>query len=696
MSGRSEGTQVATPAIDLEVRLRELVGAAPNVILVTDEAGRIVYANAQAERLYGYPVSTLIGMASTELLPARHRARHATMRTSYVTNSEVRVPREMRDGRQFLALRSDGTEVPVEAGVSSVRLDDRMFIITSVTDISGRLRERARLEAGLRRSFLEAIPFCALATDRCGTVIAANPAAEQLLGLSASCLLGRPIHDLELTGTDEPASGEDTGPPLAQRVGSPRDVEYRRGDGTTIHVNQAVSELRDPAGVLTGYLVVAHDITARREALDAVRRMTTQDALTNLPNRSLLERHLGGAIAEAIESGTDGALLLLDLDHFQRVNDSLGHDVGDRVLLEVAERLRTWADDHSLVARFGGDEFVVVLREATALPAVATALFDELTRPMTVLGHDLTTTFSIGGAYFPRQGSEPSVVLRNADTAMYYAKSSGRNQLQWFDEDMRIDANERLSLASALRQALRDGELSVAYQPQIDLASGRTVGFEALARWKSPTLGNVGPDRFIPVAEETGMIVELGAWVLERACADIVRIQAEIGRPMRLAVNASPHQFRHDGWVETVASILERTGLAPGQLELEITEGVLMDHRRHVTETLHRLRELGVGIAVDDFGLGYSSLAYLARYPMDKLKIDRTFVRGLPPTSDRAPIIDAIVGMAQGLGMTVVAEGVETKAQESYLRDRGCDQAQGFLYSAAVSPKDAFRAARRR
>ncbi|MEQ6899818.1 EAL domain-containing protein [Nocardioides sp. YIM 152588] len=693
MSEHSDDTMVKGGAADLERTLRAVVDSAPHAILLTDVSGCVVLANPQAERLYGYDLDTLVGMPAAALMPARHRAQHAAMRARFLAEPHVREPREQRDGRRFLALRSDGTEVPVEAGMTPVWLDDELFIMTSITDVTERVAARSRAEGDLRRSILDSLPFSVLATDRCGSIVAANPAAAALVGRPPDQLVGRTLASLAATPYS-PLGGPAAG--LATLVGQELEIEYQRPDGSSLPVLQVVSEMRDVEGLLGGYLVVAYDITARRQAQDAVRRMTTHDALTNLPNRTQLERHLGAAIAEAAESGAEGALLLLDLDHFQRVNDSLGHQVGDQVLLEIAERLRRWSDDDTFVARFGGDEFVVVVRDATRLPTLTADLAADLARTVEVDGRELSTTLSMGGALFPGQGADPTVVIQHADTAMYYAKAAGRNQLQWFNEGMRERTNERLSLASALRLALREGELSVAYQPQVDLATGRTVGFEALARWQSPTLGTVGPHRFIPVAEETGLIVELGAWVLERACADIVRIQAEIGRPMRLAVNASPHQFHAEGWVETVVEILDRTGLDPGQLELEITEGVLMDDQRHVLETLRRLREIGISIAVDDFGLGYSSLAYLARFPMDKLKIDRAFVNGLQPQQGRAPIIDAIVGMAHALGMDVVAEGVETPDQERYLRSRGCDEAQGFLYSAAVAPKDAFRAARRR
>lgn len=689
MTGSPSGTSAPEPGDRAQVthRLRPGIEAAPHAMVLVDRVGSIVLVNSAAVRLFGHDHAALQTLGVEDLIPERFRSQHPVLRGEFRGNL---IPRPLGEGPELIALRADGTEVPVEIGINSIETDGETFYLASVIDMTSRVAARALAEDELRRSILDSIPFSVLATDREGVVVAANPGAEQLLGRRGTTLVDQLLSDAEDPAHHEAGSLAEL---LAARAGHERETAYVRADGSTVPVLEAVSELRAEDGHVTGYLAVAYDITSRKQAQDEVRRMTTHDALTNLPNRVLLERRLGAAIAHALDSGHQGALLLLDLDHFKTVNDSLGHHVGDLVLVEVAERLRRWADEQDLVCRFGGDEFVVVLNDATALPAVSATLFDELTGPMHILEHELATTFSVGGAFFPLHGSDPAEVIQHADTAMYHAKAAGRNQLQWFEAGMRAESNERMSLASALRLALREEEFTVAYQPQVELSTGLTVGFEALARWNSATLGTVTPDRFIPVAEETGMIVELGAWILERACQDMARIQAELGRPVRLAVNVSPRQFRSEGWVDTVVSTLQRSGLEPDQLELEITEGVLMDERWQVIDILSSLREHGVRIAIDDFGLGYSSLAYLTRFPIDKLKIDRAFVQDLQPHRSRAPIIDAIVVLAHALGMEVVAEGVETPGQQDYLRSRGCDEAQGFLYSAAVAPNLAFRAA---
>jgi EAL domain-containing protein (putative c-di-GMP-specific phosphodiesterase class I) len=314
-----------------------------------------------------------------------------------------------------------------------------------------------------------------------------------------------------------------------------------------------------------------------------------------------------------------------------------------------------------------------------------------LLAPVEVHGYDVVVTASIGAARFPHDGDNPGTLLRHADVAMYRAKASGRDTVALFDAAMVDEVNDKLALSGALRNALANDELAVVYQPQFDLTTGRLVGFEALARWESPALGAVGPDRFIPVAEDSGLIVELGEWVLRTACADLAALQRSVGTPLRLAVNVSPRQVHRKDWADQVAAALADAGLEPWQLGIEITEGILLEDNGGAVAALHALRALGVQVIVDDFGCGYSSLAYLTRFPIDKIKIDRSFVAPISSVHDDAAVVDAIIGMAHALGMVVVAEGVETPAQEEYLRAHGCDQVQGFLYGRGVPLREAAR-----
>ena len=385
--------------------------------------------------------------------------------------------------------------------------------------------------------------------------------------------------------------------------------------------------------------------------------------------------------------GTQVGVLMIDLDHFKRINDSLGHQFGDQLLLRLSERLGTCIRPGDTVARLGGDEFVIVLPDADTgdgVAAVIDAVIEAISTPVTIDGHELLVTPSIGGCLYPRDGEDAGSLLKHADVAMYHAKAAGRSNFQWFTEAMLRQTEEKLALGTALRRALDGGELSIHYQPEVSLRDGSVTGMEALMRWTSGRRGAVSPDRFIPVAEETGLILQLGEWVLRTACRECAAIAYSLGRRMVLAVNVSPRQFQHRDWPQVVRSALLDSGLEASSLEIEITESMLMQNPEESAEMLHALRRLGVKVVVDDFGTGYSSLSYLTRFPIDKIKIDRSFVRDLATDAADAAIINAIIAMAHSLDIRVVAEGVETEQQQEYLRLRGCDQAQGFRYGRAV------------
>lgn len=686
---RDQLDQRSEPAeTEHERRLRLVIEAAPNAMVMVDGQGSILLVNSQTEQLFGYGRDDLLGMNVDDLLPERFRGAHRGHRDEY---AEAPARREMGVGRELFGLHKDGTEVPIEIGLNPIELDGEVFVLASIIDIRGRIDARAAEEAALRRSILDGIPFSIVATDATGRILNANPAAERLLGYDASELNGASLALIDA----EPRAGDgEWEGVLAAAVGTEREWTYRRKNGDLVPVNEAITSRSGIAGeVSAGYLAVAYDITKRKQAQAEVRFLESHDPLTKVPTRARLLRHLSDVIAAADERGTEVALLVVDLDHLKRINDALGHDAGDDLLVHVADRLRTWVRSTDMVARLGGDEFGIVLtglQRAESITSRVDALLEDLLTTVSVGGHPLAVTVSIGGAVHKSGGPEADELLKWADLAMGHAKAVGRNNFQWFREEMLVGADDNLTMASALRQTLRDGGLSIAYQPQVDVRTGRVVGVEALARWTHPELGVVPPTRFIPLAEDGGMITQLGGWVLRKACRDIASIQQVLGRPLRVAVNVSPHQFRSAGWVGEIVGALHDSGLEPTQLELEITENLLMDDRFGVTDVLKDVRELGVTVSVDDFGKGYSSLAYLSRLPIDKIKIDRSFVQELI-VGDHAPVIDAIIMMAHALGMTVVAEGVENARQERYLRERGCDEVQGFYYSRAVPTEDVVR-----
>lgn len=680
---------------DHEERLRLVIEAVPNAMIMVNDRGRIVLVNSEAERAFGYSRAELLSMRVEQLLPHQFRRSHEGYRAEFFATPDRR---GMGLGRELFGLRKDGTEMPIEIGLNPITMGDEQFVLAAVIDITERLRGQAAADAArdhqLRRSILDTIPFSIIATDAGGRILTANPAALSLLGYRSEELIGSWLTKIDAEPRERSADGS---PSFADAVGAEVEWTYRRKDGRLIPVNEAVVDLRGDDAGQTGFLLVAYDITKRIEGRARVQFMANHDALTSLPNRAMLMRHLDEAIAKAAGNGTGVALMLLDLDHFKRVNDSLGHHVGDELLLEVSERLLAWIRRGDLVARLGGDEFVVVFGGIGARDDVTERL-DELQTalgPVVVQGYELVVTASTGGAVYPHDGTTASQLLKHADVAMYRAKAAGRNNAQWFEPTMLEDINDKLSLSARLRQALVAGELSTVYQPQIDLRTGMLVGFEALARWWAPDIGSVSPERFIPVAEDSGLIQELGGWVLRTACADIAELQHELGRTLRLAVNVSPRQLRGTSWLDEVLAALAESGLEPGQLELEITEGLLIDDHGDAVDLLDRMRDHGVRIVVDDFGRGYSSLAYLTRFPIDKIKIDKSFVHQIESVDAGAAIVDAIIVMAHALGLAVVAEGVETTEQRRYLSARECDEVQGYLYSHGL-PRDEVAAAVRR
>lgn len=428
----------------------------------------------------------------------------------------------------------------------------------------------------------------------------------------------------------------------------------------------------------------------RRQAEERLNYLVYHDSLTGLPNRLLMTERLAQAIAVAGRNERLAALLFLDLDRFKNINDSLGHETGDRLIEQVAARLQAIVREGDTVARHGGDEFTVVLANIAHLDDIARVtrkLMEQFRAPFHIAGQDLFVTSSIGITLYPADGHDPEVLVKNADTALYHAKESGRNNFQFFTAEMNRRVERQLALEMALRQALERNEFLLHYQPQVDLVSGAVIGVEALIRWRRGA-ETVSPLEFIPIAEETGLIAPIGEWVLRTACAQARAWQEEGLAPIAMSINLSARQFREADLMSTVRRVLEETGLEPAHLVLEITESVIMHKPEAVQETLRQLDAMGIELSVDDFGTGYSSLGYLKRFPIGSLKIDKSFVQDITTEPDDAAIAQAIIGLAHSLGVRVVAEGVETDAQLGFLRARGCDMMQGYLFSKPLPAAD--------
>ncbi len=473
-------------------------------------------------------------------------------------------------------------------------------------------------------------------------------------------------------------------------------------DGTERIVHTQAEVVGGEAGETLELAGTVQDITERKQAEKRLRFLAFHDELTHLGNREFFRARLRQALAQARRHGRSVAILFLDLDHFKRINDTLGHSVGDQLLQRVAERLRNCTregdfvsrshdeDGDATVSRFGGDEFIVMLAEIGEpedAARVARRVLEVLSQPFRLQQHEVVIGASVGIAVFPHDGDDVETMLRNADAAMYHAKERGRNNFQFYESSMNTVAMRRLELEGELRKAVERQQLHVHYQPKLDLRSGHISGVEALLRWTHPALGAVSPAEFVPVAEQGGLILSIGEFVLRAACNQ-ARFWQDAGLPpVRVSVNLSAHQFAAEGLVATVRRVLTETGLDPRWLELEITESVLMENERLAVAAMEEMQGIGIVVSLDDFGTGYSSLSYLKRFRVNAVKIDRCFVRDIASDPEDAAIIGAIISIARALRMKVIAEGVETEAQRDFLIERGCDEMQGYLYSRPVAPE---------
>ena len=472
------------------------------------------------------------------------------------------------------------------------------------------------------------------------------------------------------------------------------ETRFRRATGKTVWVLLQIDPVLDGHDRLEGFIGSVTDISQRKRSEEEVRQLAYYDTLTRLPNRSFFMEQLERAMSTARRNQAKLALLFCDLDNFKDVNDSLGHDKGDLLLQQIGSRLNACIRRGDTLCRLGGDEFVLLLpaidrdREASQ---VARKIMKSLLPVFNLQGHQVYTRASIGIAVFPDDGKDVQTLLKHADTAMYAAKASGRNRYRFFSEDMNQRAQARLRIESGLRQALAENQLSLAWQPQYDLNSRRLVGVEALLRWRHPELGDIPPARFIPVAEESGFIHEIGSWVLATACSQAREWMRRGLPPMRVAVNLSTNQFREPGIIQLVRETLARTGLPADLLELEITESVLMDDANAAMGTLLALRDDGVHLAIDDFGTGYSSLMYLKKLPVGRIKIAREFVKDITTEPSDAAIARTVINMARSLNMKAIAEGVETVEQAKFLKRLDCPEVQGFYFCPPVTAAELER-----
>ena len=559
--------------------------------------------------------------------------------------------------------------------------------VAVIRDISQ--RKAAERALAMAAQVFEHCRDAILITDQAYRVVAVNQAFTDITGFAPADILGGEVPSLR-SGAHEPAFYQQIWDYVAAHDHWEGEVLSVRRNAEEYPVRVALTAMRDGGNAVCNYMAILSDITDRKQVEAHTRHLAEHDFLTDLPNRVLFLDRLQQALATARRRHTKVAVMFLDLDHFKAVNDTHGHQVGDIVLKEVAQRLTRCVRGVDTVSRQGGDEFVVILADiggAEQAAHVAGSVMQAVAQPLQAGGHTLTLSASIGISLCPGDGDDVDTLLKHADIAMYHAKQHGRNAFQFFSPAMNAHVISRVEMENRLRLALENGEFVLEYQPEIDIASGRTIGLEALIRWRHPERGMLGPDQFIPIAEESGLIVPLGAWVLRQACAQ-ARAWRDQGHPVVVAVNLSNVQFVHPGLLRDVDDALDSSGLEPEYLDLEITEGMIMRGDAATIATVRALRQRGVQLTVDDFGTGYSSLATLRRYPLSKLKIDRSFVDDITRAPADAAIIAAIIAVARSLKLRVIAEGVETAEQLRFLQLHGCDAYQGAYASLATSTPD--------
>ncbi len=686
---RSIGTvQDITEQKQAEERLRLMdyaMASAMTAVAMSDAEGRLTYVNDAFLRLWELPErAAVIGSSALDYWASPESARE-------VIN---RLGRDLHWSGELEARTATGTPFTVRCDASLVRDEGGRPLCMMATFLD--LTERKRAEADLR---LAASVFAnthegVIITDAEGRILDVNQAFTDITGYPRGEVIGRnprlwksQHHDAAFYAALWEA---------LNRGGSWQgEIWNRRRNGEAFPVLQTISAVRDANGALTHYVSVFSDISGIKDTQAQLAYLAQHDPLTDLPNRLLYHDRLDQALRRAEREGQSLAVLFMDLDRFKHINDSLGHAVGDQLLQEVASRLRQALRKEDTVARMGGDEFIILVEHLHGeqdAAQLAGKLLQTLASPYMIGGHELYITTSIGISLYPHDGISAEALVSNADAAMYRAKHEGRDTYQFYTQTLTAAALERVHLEAELRRAIEAEELSVHYQPQVDLATGRLVGAEALVRWRHRDWGDIPPDRFLPTAIDTGLILPLGEWVLRQACRQ-AKAWRDAGLTLEnIAVNVAGPQILRSDFVATVRRALADSGLAAEHLELEVTEGFIMDQSGKAVAVLEELGRMGVDLSIDDFGTGYSSLAYLKRLPIDTLKVDRSFVRDLPGDEEDAAIAGAVVALGHSLGLRVIAEGVETPEQAVFLLGLGCDEAQGYFYGRPM-PAAEFAAA---
>ncbi|MBF0369365.1 MAG: EAL domain-containing protein [Magnetococcales bacterium] len=690
----------------LSERNRRILDAAEEGIVGIGGDGRIVFANPAAEKALQWADSSLLGKNSREILRPRN------LDGALVSDKDFAVTRTLRDGAVHSVSghcfqRRNGDLFPVEYVTAPTMEENAVSgLVMTFRDITERkrseealqrahddlerrvdertrelrmLNDRLRLTAQVFDSTAEAIVI----TDAANKIIEVNPAFTKITGYASDEVVGRDPGFMK-SGRHDRAFYADMWQKIWKEGYWQGEIWDRRKNGEVYPKWLTINTVKNNSQKPTQCIGVFSDISVVKNAEEELERLAFYDGLTNLPNRTLFKTRLEHEFKTAHRRKTKVALLFLDLDHFKNVNDTLGHAAGDQLLVVMAKRICSCVRESDTVSRLGGDEFTVIVTDvddAAAVSHVAHNILEALKRPVELEGQNIVAGCSIGIAIHPEDGENSETLIKNADAAMYHAKDSGRNAYAFFTEKLNVRAVRRMDIENGLRQAIDQQQFTLHYQPKVDFKTRRIIGLEALVRWNRPGAGLISPEKFIPVAEETGLIREIGQMVLESACRQVVDLMKGGLPALPVSVNLSVHQLQHPKLIEHLQAALNKSGLPAQLLELEITESMLANDVDAAIVKLNEIRKMGVAISVDDFGTGYSSLSYLKRFPIHTLKIDRSFVQDLPDDSDNAAIVRAIISMAHSLGLGTVAEGIETQSQGEFLNNHACQRMQGFFFS---------------
>ncbi|MCG8510075.1 MAG: EAL domain-containing protein, partial [Rhodospirillales bacterium] len=670
-------------------RLRNVINTVPALVRASDREGRCAFLNNHHRAYFEVDPIKAIGRPMIEILGAEYGTRQVELDRTVFINGQVIFGQEdrLRD-RSGANRRLLTTRAPLRGGGGTVDL-----VVTVSLDIT----ERVQAEQDVRKLSLavEQSPASVLITNTNGDIEYVNPKFVEVTGYQPEEVIGKNPRILK-SGYTPSENYRELWQTIARGKEWRGEFHNKKKNGELYWEYASVSPITGASGDITHFLAVKEDITVRKNYEEQLLRQANYDDVTKLPNRVLALDRISQALARAHRDRTQVGLLFIDLDRFKDVNDTMGHAAGDRLLREAGERLVECVREGDTVARFGGDEFILILPDLAApqnAEIVAEKILNDMARPFEIDGQEVFATASIGITIYPLDANDPHALMRNADAAMYRAKEMGRNRVQFFTRELNEQALERVRIESHLRHAIDRGELDLHYQPIADLRTGRLAGAEALLRWHSPEIGTIPPDQFIPLAEDSGLITSLGNWVLNRALTQFGEWAGGSIQLSRMAINVSSRQFRGTSLIDALNQAIASSRISPDKIELEITESLLMEDYPETSQVFDQLTRTGIAFSVDDFGTGYSSLNYLRRFPVKCLKIDRSFIKEVVADPDQAALVKAIINMAHSLNLSVVAEGVETAEQFSFVCDNGCDMVQGFYISEPLTADGFFKLA---